>query len=357
MIRRPLALSLLFCALAACSDDTPPSHDPVDVAPDADPMCFAGEVYNETLGRCEAVFEVPDETPDTDAPVDTPDMDPSDVTPDIDVPDPACDKDFDGDLAPECGGSDCDDNDPRRSSQRQEICDDIDNNCDGRVNGGLVCEFFAHSADKLYKIDPFKKTAREMTNVVMPNRPTLQDLDTNPADGVLYGISREQLYRYEEGLGWQEVNQSGLGNAVRDVDVNGLAITSDGVGYATAEDKLFRIDLTTGIATRVGQMQADVYSSGDCVLNKADTLYMTSKKTDEDDSLVLISHGEQGATGNILGSTGFRNIFALTAAWGNLYGLNNRGELILLNEQTGAGTLLHTFQGLSFFGAASTPAR
>lgn len=45
------------------------------------------------------------------------------------------DADRDGDPAMGCGeGRDCDDTDPNRSSQRPEICDGIDNNCDGSID-------------------------------------------------------------------------------------------------------------------------------------------------------------------------------------------------------------------------------
>lgn len=45
------------------------------------------------------------------------------------------DADRDGDPAMGCGeGRDCDDTDPNRSSNRPEICDGIDNNCDGKVD-------------------------------------------------------------------------------------------------------------------------------------------------------------------------------------------------------------------------------
>lgn len=53
------------------------------------------------------------------------------------------DGDFDGDPPASCGGNDCDDTDPVRSSLRMESCDGIDNNCDGKVDAPLsadVCE-------------------------------------------------------------------------------------------------------------------------------------------------------------------------------------------------------------------------
>ncbi len=55
--------------------------------------------------------------------------------------------------------------------------------------------------------------------------------------------------------------------------------------------------------------------------------------------------------------TGFADIYALTSAWGNLFGLTGDGDLVTLDPRTGAGSRVHTFPNTSWYGAASTPAR
>ena len=58
----------------------------------------------------------------------------------------------------------------------------------------------------------------------------------------------------------------------------------------------------------------------------------------------------------LVGNTGFDAIYGLTAAFGNLYGLNSVGKLLLINPDTAETVELHDFP-LSFYGAASSPNR
>ncbi|MFP4598620.1 MAG: MopE-related protein [Persicimonas sp.] len=270
--------------------------------------------------------------------------DAADAEADIDLEE--CDKDNDGALAESCGGYDCDDNDPLRSPNHSEICDEIDNNCSGEVNDNIDCSFYAHSYNTLYEVDPFAKTATE----VQTGLPSLQDIDTHP-DGTLFGITRDGLYRFDE---WADdwVHQGDFGIPIE--DPNGLAIDSDGTAFITAGDTIYSADLHTGAAQTVGST-GSFYSSGDCVVNKRDTLFMTSKEDGQPDELVQVSR--QTGEGEAVGPTGFTNIFALTAAWGKLYGLTADGELVFIDQQTGEASLIHEFSDMTFWGAASTPNR
>lgn len=354
----PLLTALCFVVgLSACTDNNVENNNnngnnAQDATPDI--KCFEGEMYNPTTGMCDPVFnmdmsDMPDMTdmPNDDM-TDMPKDMPKDDGPDIP---PGCDEDGDLYLAESCGGDDCDDNDPFSNPSRAEICDGFDNDCNGVPNNDLECEFFAQTADFLYKVDPFKKTARKLIEV-----PGLHDMDTDPRTKALYGVTPEVLYRYEGDLNtWIEVGRLGLNNLG---DINGLAIDRDGTAFATGENKLIRIDLQTGKGTIIGSMANDVISSGDCVINKGNTLFMTAKKRDEDDTLVIINHTDNSAMAQRLPmKTGFSNVYGLTAAWGKLYGLNSFGELILLDEQTGAGMLIHKFENVRWYGAASSPSR
>lgn len=342
MKRKWMAIGALALVLAACGSDEKNGGVVIDCADD--------ELYDQVNQTC-----VPrDGEVEQDAGnVATTDMSiEDDASTEIDagnnnIP-PECDVDGDGALSPACGGDDCDDENIRRAPSYPEICDLYDNNCSGEVNDGIVCTFYGHSGSSLYRIDPFAKTAEE----VAADLPNLQDIDTNPLDENLYGITFDGLYRLDEARNeWSRVGDFGI-----DVpDPNGLAIDSRGEAYVTGQDKLYLVDTETGAATLVGEMGGDYYSSGDCVLNKRDTLFMTSKHLEGVDSLLVLRTNDASVTE--VGEVGAEQVFGLTAAWGNLYGLTRSGDLIEINSATGDSRLVHNFEGISWFGAASTPER
>ena len=392
------AVLLSSFTLMACPPDTPPGGDGdsdggggggTDVGLDVG--CMTNEVFDEALGQC-----VPD-FGEEDAGEDAGDEDTGGEDAGEDAGDGPCvdtqlyiDRDGDGygvddpaTNATRCltsnetvdgyarGVGDCDDDERMRSPNGVEFCDALDNNCNDEVNEGLTCEFFANTRDALWLIDPFEKVVRpacgpgapevcsaEVTEFVGDRERdvSFQDLETHP-DGRLFAITRQQLYEFRamgNGGLWvpttQALGADGIG------DANGFAIDRDGTGFITAEDRLYTVDVGTGAATLVGTMDEEVYSSGDCVVNKGNTLFMTSKADGVPDRLVAINR--QTAEVTLLDqNTGFDKIFALTAAWGILFGLTGDGEVIQIDERTGAGTLITTFPDTTFFGSASTPDR
>lgn len=368
------ACALMFCGVA-CTDDQNTNTNNANnknntTDANADMVsCFNGERFDPVQMRCIPIFDQPDQDDMTVVPdmneTDMPNP-PADMGKDDSVVNDPCDRDLDGYRAdtPECGGDDCNDEDPFQFPGRAEICDGDDNNCDGNINEGIECEFFANSRTALYKVDPFKVQVRKLIDLEF----SLHDMDTHPVTGALYGIDADNLYRYEPGIGLTVVGRGlKLGNVG---DINGLAIDRTGKIFATGTNRLYEINNDSadtanyGKGRIVGEMVEDVTSSGDCVINKGNTLFMTSKKRDEKDSLVRIDHTDSSASATVLGNTGYSNIYGLTAAWGKLYGVNSFGELIEIDERTGAGTLLGVLNDpenpaevLRFYGAASSPSR
>ena len=120
----------------------------------------------------------------TDATDTTEVTDPSDLSDESDpTTNSECDLDNDGDLSLECGGTDCEDENPLVSGQRLEICDFIDNNCDNRrrINEGLDCTVYVHTSTELFKLDPFTTEPPLYVGEV----PGIVDFDTS-SDGSLF---------------------------------------------------------------------------------------------------------------------------------------------------------------------------
>jgi hypothetical protein len=327
-----------------CSDPVDPAAGGADSGEDI----FFGDGPVEDVRADGAPDVARDSGPPADTADDVPPEDVATDTPSGQADVDECDRDNDGVLSMECGGDDCDDLDRTRAPGVVEYCDEVDNDCDGQRNEDLECWFYAHTGDDLYEVDPFAKSLRRVTGV-----PDLFDMDTHP-DGTLYGLTPEALFRFDRGANqWAQI-----GEIESIEDANGLAIDSEGVAFVTAMNDVYTVDLQTARVTRVGALGGDYYSSGDCVVNKADTLFVTSKDRDDRDAtneFVLVDRGT--GQGTLVGDVGFRSVYALTAGWGRIFGMTSRGELIEIDRNTGQGELIHTFDGMRWYGAASTPSR
>lgn len=354
MLWQRVRISLFVVTLLAvgCSDDT---------SEGSGRDCPAGEERNALSGECERIASPldagdvsvdtssEDAGADSSAPEDTaPDAPPHDVgDQDVSEQDTSDCPDRDGDGARDqaCGGLDCDDNDAAIGPNAPELCDEFDNDCDGQLNQGLQCRFYAQSNNYLFEVDPFEKTATRLGTV-----PNLFDIDTHP-NGTLYGITSSALLEYDTNTdSWMVIGQLGVSGTP-----NGLAINNGGTAFMTASNDVYTVDLATGAAAPVGSMGGSYNSSGDCVVNKDNSLYMSSDHNFAGDALVLID----GTTGQAqdVGLMSFSEVYGLTAAWGRMYGLTGAGELIEIDSGTGQATLVHTFPGIMWYGAASTPQR
>ncbi len=376
-------LSTLIIALGCCVAFAACGEDANDDGPDTSGACAPDQVRHPITNQCIARAVTPPIEPDVprdrddmspDQPLDqAPDQAPGpmDQPPDADctmitayldgdgdgvgVDNPATNRQICADAEPGVGyasaAGDCDDTNPARFPGAIELCDAVDNSCDGVVNGGITCQLYAHTSTHLYTVDPFARQATQLASAPAG----LFDIDTHP-DGTLYGITTSTLYAYTPASqSWRTIGSHGISAST---NANGFAIDGQGVAYVTGGNQLYRIDLMTARSTLVGNMGGGFSSSGDCVVTKGNTLYMTSTGTGifgGNDVLVLVN-GQSGV-GARVGATNHEDIYALTAAWDILFGLTGTGQLVEINPSTGASTTLHTFAGKAWYGAASTPQR
>ena len=346
---RSTAKWVVFAALlAACGADSTQNNSA--------PTCPDGASYNPILGDCIRVADnntdVPIPGDDVGEQVDPGDLggdDAQNAQDDVGTtePDLGCQTDNDGDgaIAIECGGDDCDDNDPRRAPHLAEVCDEVDNNCDGEINEDLNCSVLAHSDTRLYRVDFFAGTIEDLG----PTIPNLYDIDTHP-NGTTYGIADSTLYTYNEAAGTWTPSPGTLGF----LDTpNGFCIDNEGNAYITGGFTLRSVNLAMGTSSAIGSLNPTV-SSGDCVVNKGNLLFMTSSHTSPD-SFARLNGGTGAAT--VVGLSQHDAIWGLTAAWSRVFGLTASGDVVEINVSTGATTLIASYPGISFYGAASTPLR
>lgn len=249
------------------------------------------------------------------------------------------DGDTDSDGA--CNSDDCNDDNPSVFPGARESCDDVDSNCDGRMNDDLDCTFLAHDRDTTFAIDPFARTLTLLGDITLVDNASMLDVDRD-TDGKLLTVTSNGIY---------EIRPNGQLLEVADVSAptgtNGMAINDDGELYLTTSDGAdsgaWRVDRTVTPANlvEVGGFSNDQVSSGDCVFTKTGDLLMSIKNPDNadaDDVLVEIDV-ETGST-TVIGSIGFRRVFGLSASFNGLFGVTQAGEVIEINPNTGAGTLL-----------------
>lgn len=362
--RQALSLGLIAAAVAfsACADSTENNSSNNGTASNNAKSCPPNTRYNPIIDQC---VSTPPEFADMDEQADSG----PDTTPDqggSGCQDVMVYVDGDGDgfgagqpmtrclsqgQQPAAGESlregDCDDQDAARSPDQDERCDGVDNNCNSVVDDGLSCRIYAHTANDLYAINPFTFESTRISSV-----DGFFDLDTDAA-GVLYGMTTSTLYRFDDtAMQWRTVGNHGIPGSS---NPNGFAIERGTRGFVTAGNELYEIDISTATSRRIGAMGGSYRSSGDCVVNKGDILYMTSSQVIGTDLLVRLDG--QNAQATTIGNTGFGQIYGLTFAWNKLFGVTGAGQLIEINPTTGTATLLHTYPGLSWYGAASSPQR
>jgi large repetitive protein len=90
-----------------------------------------------------------------------------------------CDSDADGyDSASLCGGTDCDDSDAAINKAATEICDDIDNDCDGLVDDGLPTATYYADVDG----DTYGDATDSEVDCAMPTGYVADDTDCDDTD-------------------------------------------------------------------------------------------------------------------------------------------------------------------------------
>ena len=129
------------------------------------------------------------------------------------------DYDLDGYDSVEFGGEDCNDEDPSIGPHANEICDGIDNNCDGQVDEGQMDTFFVDGDGDGYGLEESAYEACEATDGDVENAGDCDDSDASihpNVDELCDGIDNDCDDEIDEGskVGlYADTDDDGFGDA------------------------------------------------------------------------------------------------------------------------------------------------
>jgi hypothetical protein len=222
---------------------------------------------------------------------------------------------------------------------------------------------YAHSARTLYAFDPRTNLVTAIGDFHLAgggDLGSMTDLAINQA-GIIYTSSADAIFTVNPvnalvtQIATLTVPDGVQFNGLTFVPVGVLDPSSEVLVGAAGDGSYYRINLTTGNSVLVGHYSNNYVSSGDLVSVEGAGTFAAVKLTSgmANDVLVRVNPAT-GATTRI-GDIGYRQVFGL-AYWRNrVYGFTTRGELLLINIDTGAGTLVTNSTGAEqFYGAGVT---
>ncbi|MGE0788988.1 MAG: hypothetical protein AB7S26_25170 [Sandaracinaceae bacterium] len=224
---------------------------------------------------------------------------------------------------------------------------------------------YAHSADTLYSFNPRDRTVVSQGRFTMVDgsvAPEMLDLAVN-SDGDVYTSSANALHRVDP----TNARTSTVATLALGAEEDLVALTFVPAGIldpaaevligATTAGALFRVDAASGQVVRIGQYPDGWASSGDLVSVVGLGTFATLVRDDYDSDVVAaIDFDASGrATVRMLGECGYYGLYGL-GYWGrSLYGFTSLGELLEIDRETGAATLVTGSTGASeFYGAGVT---
>jgi hypothetical protein len=223
-------------------------------------------------------------------------------------------------------------------------------------NNGEQVYVYAHTATTLYRVDPDTLAVQMVGDFVWPNgSDQMTDLAIDQT-GLMIGVSFGSVYKVDPTTAQATLLSSSLGgsfNGLSFVPAAELGQTGPDVlvGTDNADGKVYRVDPMTGAISQVGDMGSSFTSSGDIV---SIANYGTVQTVPGSSGDVLAKLAPNTFTATSVGTgTGFSQIWGI-AYWKNkVYGFTAGGDFVLIDPNTGVGTLVQ-HSGIAWWGAAVT---
>jgi hypothetical protein len=226
----------------------------------------------------------------------------------------------------------------------------------------LPAYVFGHSSTKVYRLDAEALTAVELGTFTFLDADgqsipgaTMTDFAVDSHGGMV-GCGTHALYRIDSTT-WVARKVAAL-----EESYTGLTFVPVGfldpdlevlVGATASDGALYRIDQTTGVTELIGTYGSGWLTSGDIVAIMGDGMYATVKRDGETSDYLAKIEPTTGAATVLPQPTNATRIYGLGYWDGVLYGFNSDGDVLAIDQQTGAGQVAAHLD-VSFWGAGVT---
>ena len=219
-----------------------------------------------------------------------------------------------------------------------------------------VTYVYAHTSSALYRVDPDTLAITKIADFAWSSgTDSMTDIAIDKT-GVMIGVSYAAVYRIDVTTAVATRMSTGLSgtfNGLSFVPAEMLGGTGDDilVGTRNADGLVFRIDPMTGQSTSVGNM-GGFASSGDLVAVKNFGTVQTADNGFSADRLVRLAPQTFAATA-VGSDIGYGEIWGVAYWKDKIFGFTSGGEFVTIDPATGAGTLVQS-NGPAWWGAAVT---
>lgn len=222
---------------------------------------------------------------------------------------------------------------------------------------------WAHSSSTLYAFDPRENVVSTVGDFVAPGGGAVEDMTDLAVnkDGRVLSCSNLSLYDVDtETAEATLIATFPLEDGVR---FYGLTFLPEDVidenretlVGATSNGEYFRVDEDTGDAELLGQFSDGYVLSGDIVSVEGAGTFATVKRDDIDSDVLVELDPMTGEVTRVGTEIGYESLFGLGYWRSRLFGFSSRGELVDIDIDSGAGSLVAGDTGTDqFWGAGVT---
>jgi hypothetical protein len=218
---------------------------------------------------------------------------------------------------------------------------------------------YANTPESLYRVDPDTLMVTKIGDFIFPTAiaPGLITDIAIDKNGIMLGVTNDAVYRIDSTTARLTLLSDELTGGFNGLSFVPAALVGESgadilVGTRADDGLVFRIEVTTGHATSIGDM-GDFHSSGDLVSVSDFGTAQIATGVINGSFNRLVRLEPPGFAGTAVGSTGFIQLWGL-AYWKNrLFGFTYAGEIIVLDQTTGKGEVVQS-GGPQWFGAAVT---